>query len=131
MDHWEGSTGAPLGPDVPQELLEEMLWFFRAEDASPWNYSILALAAVVVIISIVLLGRSIKANRNRKMLPPEKQTPGVLHVAEAGTKDDNNLKTLQEILLSEDPNLARVEIELKESEVSSVLLPDPPESESS
>ncbi|XP_076984338.1 organic solute transporter subunit beta [Tamandua tetradactyla] len=130
MDHNEGAAGAPAGTVVPQELLEEMLWFFRVEDASPWNYSILALAAVVVTISIVLLGRSILANRNRKMLPPEKQTPAVLSVAEVGTKEDNGLSALKETLLSEKPNLAQVEIELKEREAASVLLSDPPEAES-
>jgi hypothetical protein len=31
--------------------------------ASPWNYSMFALAAVVVVISMVLLGRNIQAKR--------------------------------------------------------------------
>lgn len=64
------------------------------------------------------------------MLPPEKQTPEVLYLAEAGTKDENNLNILRETLLSEKPNLAQVEIELKDRDVPLVLLPDPQESES-
>lgn len=32
MPRGEGVTGAPAGTVVPQELLEEMLWFFRVED---------------------------------------------------------------------------------------------------
>lgn len=32
MVHSEGITRAPAGTVVPQELLEEMLWFFRVED---------------------------------------------------------------------------------------------------
>lgn len=32
MPHGEGVIGAPAGTVVPQELLEEMLWFFRVED---------------------------------------------------------------------------------------------------
>ncbi|XP_015996536.2 organic solute transporter subunit beta [Rousettus aegyptiacus] len=130
MVHSEGVTHAPAGTVVPQELLEEMLWFFRVEDASPWNISIFVLVGVVVLISAVLLGRSIKANRDQKMLPPEKQTPEVLYLAEAGTKDENNLNILRETLLSEKPNLAQVEIELKDRDVPLVLLPDPQESES-
>lgn len=63
MDFSEDVTGAPPGTLVPQELLEEMLWFYRVEDATPWNASMLALVAVVVVISFVLLGRSIQANR--------------------------------------------------------------------
>lgn len=64
------------------------------------------------------------------MRPPEKQTSEVLDLVEAGIKDDNNLSILRETLLSEKPNLAQVETELKERDVPSVLLPDPQESES-
>ncbi|XP_012309905.1 organic solute transporter subunit beta [Aotus nancymaae] len=130
MEHSQGAPGAPAGTVVPQELLEEMLWFFRVEDASPWNHSILALAAVVVMISMVLLGRSIQASRNQKTQPPEKETPEVLHLDEARTKDHNSLNNLRETLLSEKPNSAQVELELKERDVLSVFLPDIPETES-
>ncbi|XP_003901113.1 organic solute transporter subunit beta isoform X1 [Papio anubis] len=130
MEHSEGAPGDPAGTVVPQELLEEMLWFFRVEDASPWNHSILALAAVVVMISMFLLGRSIQASRKQKMQPPEKENPEVLHLDEARTKDHNNLNNLRETLLSEKPNSAQVELELKERDVLSVFLPDIPETES-
>lgn len=126
MPHGEGVTRAPVGTVVPQELLEEMLWFFRVEDATPWNISIFALVGVVVVISMVLLGRSIKANRKQKMLPREKQTPEVL--TEAGTKDDNTLNILRETLLSEKLNVAEVDIELKERKMPPYS--DPQESES-
>ncbi|XP_012500278.1 PREDICTED: organic solute transporter subunit beta [Propithecus coquereli] len=130
MAHSEGATGAPAGTVVPQELLEEMLWFFRVEDASPWNYSILALAAVVFVISMVLLGRSIQANRNRKKQPIEKETPEVLHLDDTGSKEQNSLNNLSKTLLSEQPNTAKVENELKESDVALVLLPHSPEIQS-
>uniref|UniRef100_A0A8C5Z3Y9 Uncharacterized protein n=1 Tax=Marmota marmota marmota TaxID=9994 RepID=A0A8C5Z3Y9_MARMA len=65
MDLSKEVIGVPAGTVVPQELLEEMVWVFRVEDGSPWNYSILALAAVVVVISLALLGRSIQANREQ------------------------------------------------------------------
>ena len=32
MEHSQVAPGAPAGTVVPQELLEEMLWFFRVED---------------------------------------------------------------------------------------------------
>ncbi|KAM9586207.1 organic solute transporter subunit beta [Trichechus inunguis] len=126
MDHSEGAAVAPAGIAVPQELLEEMLWFFRVEDASPWNYAILTLASMVIVISTVLLGRSILANRNRKMLPPQTQTPEVLDLAEAGNKDDSSMNTLKETLLSEKPHLAQVEIEFKEREMSTTASPPRP-----
>ncbi|XP_044086832.1 organic solute transporter subunit beta isoform X1 [Neovison vison] len=132
MDHSEGVIQAPAGTTVPQELLEEMLWFFRVEDASPWNYSIFALVGVVGVISFILLGRSIQAKRNQKLLgknKPEKQTPEVQDVAEAETREENKLNTLRETLLSENHNLGQVEIELQERVASLVLLPEPQESE--
>ncbi|XP_045864968.1 organic solute transporter subunit beta [Meles meles] len=136
MDHREGVIQAPAGTTVPQELLEEMLWFFRVEDASPWNYSIFALVGVVGVISFILLGRSIQARRNQKLLgknKPENQTPEVQDVAEVETRDDNKLNTLRETLLSENHNLGQVETEFEkltqERDVSLFLLPDPQESE--
>lgn len=130
MDHSEQVIGDPAGKVVPQELLEEMVWFFRVEDGSPWNYSMLALAAVVVVLSLTLLGRSIQANRNRKMQPQEQETPEVLHLDESRTKENNSLNNLTEILLSGNPNSAQVGTELIDKDVSMVLLPDLPETES-
>ncbi|KAM4832467.1 organic solute transporter subunit beta [Urocitellus parryii] len=129
MDQSKEVIGVPVGTVVPQELLEEMVWFFRVEDGSPWNYSILALSAVVMVISLALLGRSIQANRNRKMQPQEKVTPEALHLDESKTKENNSLNNLTEMLLSGNPNLAQVGPELKEKDVSTVLLPDPSETE--
>ncbi|KAM5337249.1 organic solute transporter subunit beta [Glossophaga mutica] len=110
MHPGEGAAQAPGGTVVPQKLLEEMLWFFRVEDASPWNISILVLVGVVVVVSIVLLRRNIKARRKQKKLPPAKQTPEVS--AETRTKDDNSVNIVRETLLSEKPDLAQEEIEL-------------------
>ncbi|KAM8907298.1 organic solute transporter subunit beta [Lycaon pictus] len=131
MDHSDGVTQAPAGTVVPQELLEEMLWVFRVEDASPWNYSMLALVGVVGMISFILLGRSIRANRNQKIRgrnKPEKQTPEDQDLAEAETRDDNNLNILRQTLLSEKENLVQVEIKLKEKDVS-LVFPELQESE--
>ncbi|KAG8510296.1 Organic solute transporter subunit beta [Galemys pyrenaicus] len=97
---------------------------------SPWNYSMFALTVVVVTISIFLLVRSIRTNRNKKMMPREKQTPGVPYSDEEETKDYNSQNLVTETLPSVKLNLTQMEIELKESNVSSVLLPEPEESES-
>ncbi|XP_044774225.1 organic solute transporter subunit beta [Neomonachus schauinslandi] len=136
MDHSEGVIQAPADTTVPQELLEEMLLFFWggkryqlhiSPQASPWNYSIFALVGVVGVISFVLLGRSIQANRNQKLLGKNK--PELQDLAEAETRDDNNLNILRETLLSDKHNLAQVAIELKEADAPLALLPDPQESE--
>ncbi|KAL6092635.1 hypothetical protein STEG23_006437 [Scotinomys teguina] len=122
--------GAAASPEVPQELLEEMIWFFRVEDAAPWNYSILVLAVVVVVISMVLLRRSILANRNRKKQPQDKETPQVLHLDDSRMKESSNLSNLRETLISEEPHLPPEGTELNEKDAPRIFLPDPQETES-
>ncbi|XP_020028464.1 organic solute transporter subunit beta [Castor canadensis] len=127
MDHREEALRVEASTVVSKELLEEMVWFFRVEDASPWNYSMFALAAVVVVISMVLLGRNIQAKRNRKMQLQEKETPEVHSLDDVGIKENNSLK---ETLISEKPNVDQVGTELKEKRVSLVLFPNPSKTES-
>ncbi|XP_040455783.1 organic solute transporter subunit beta [Falco naumanni] len=65
-DHTAGNVTLALGID--QEELEELLWFFRREDPSTWNYSILALSFVAMILGLVLLAINIVRNRKRKRM---------------------------------------------------------------
>ncbi|XP_023568372.1 organic solute transporter subunit beta [Octodon degus] len=130
MDQNEEAIGAPAGTAVPQELLEEMIWFFRVEDASAWNYSVLALTVVVVTFSLFLLVRSIQANRNRKLQPQEKETPEILQLNEAKTGSNNSLNNLKETLLTEKPALTMLGTESKERDDPVVLLPIPSETSS-
>ncbi|XP_007532430.1 organic solute transporter subunit beta [Erinaceus europaeus] len=132
MEHGQGLTP---GPDaVPQELLDEMLWVFRVEDASPWNYSMFVLVAVVLLTGGFLLRRSILANRNRKTQAPEKPTRGALSSVELearGDQEDNHLNVLTEtLLLAEKLPLAQEDLGLREKGGSSMSLPEPQESES-
>ncbi|XP_054692193.1 organic solute transporter subunit beta [Grus americana] len=64
-DHTAGNATLALG--IAQEELEELLWFFRREDPSTWNYSVLALSFVAMILGLFLLGINIARNRKRKM----------------------------------------------------------------
>ncbi|NXW66045.1 OSTB protein, partial [Eurystomus gularis] len=64
-EHTAGSTTLALGID--QEELEELLWFFRREDPSAWNYSILALLFVALILGLLLLAINVARNRKRKI----------------------------------------------------------------
>ncbi|NXU47883.1 OSTB protein, partial [Turnix velox] len=54
-----------LGMD--QAELEELLWFFRREDPSAWNYSVLALSFVAMILGLLLLSINVMRNRKRKI----------------------------------------------------------------
>ncbi|NXQ99914.1 OSTB protein, partial [Sagittarius serpentarius] len=64
-DHTAGNATLALGID-PEEL-EELLWFFRREDPSTWNYSILALSFVAMTLGLLLLAINIARNRKRKI----------------------------------------------------------------
>ncbi|XP_074736576.1 organic solute transporter subunit beta [Strix uralensis] len=64
-DHTAGNATLVLG--INQEELEELLWFFRREDPSVWNYSILVLSFVAMILGLFLLSINIVRNRKRKI----------------------------------------------------------------
>ncbi|XP_042543762.1 organic solute transporter subunit beta [Dipodomys spectabilis] len=131
MEPREEAVAAPDGPAVPQDLLEEMVWFFRVEDASPWNYSMLVLAVLVVVISMYLLARNIRANRQNKMQPQEKETPEGLQLEDSGAKPSSSLKDLRETLISGKPNLVQVgTFETEKTDVCQAFLPDATGSES-
>uniref|UniRef100_A0A452G6U4 SLC51 subunit beta n=1 Tax=Capra hircus TaxID=9925 RepID=A0A452G6U4_CAPHI len=125
MSYSEGLTGAPPITEVPLELLEEVLWLFRVEDGNPNHCSSL----LVPPHREPTFNSVLSPPRNQKKLPPEKQTPEVLYLAEGGNKDENNLTILTETLLSEKPTLAQGEMEAKYRDVPLVHLPDPQESE--
>ncbi|XP_012865528.1 PREDICTED: organic solute transporter subunit beta [Dipodomys ordii] len=131
MEPREEAVVAPASTAVPQDLLEEMVWFFRVEDASPWNYSMLVLAALVVVISMYLLARNIRANRQSKLQPQEKETPEGLQLEDSGAKPSSSLKDLRETLISGNPNLVQVgTFEAEKTDVCQAFLPDATESES-
>ncbi|NWI28318.1 OSTB protein, partial [Sula dactylatra] len=64
-DHAAGNVTFALG--ISEEELEELLWFFRREDPSAWNYSVLALSFVALILGLFLLAINIVRNRKRKI----------------------------------------------------------------
>ncbi|XP_051012636.1 organic solute transporter subunit beta [Acomys russatus] len=124
------AEGDAASPEVSQELLEEMISLFRAEDAAPWNYSMLVLAVLVVVVSMTLLRRSILANRNRKKQPQDKEAPEDLCPDDPQTKENSSLSNLRETLISEKPDLAPGDPELNGKDTALVFLPNPQESES-
>ncbi|XP_054372234.1 organic solute transporter subunit beta [Molothrus aeneus] len=65
-EHTAGNVTLPLGLELEQ--LEELLWFFRREDSSTWNYSVLALSLATMILGLILLTINIVRNRKRKIL---------------------------------------------------------------
>ncbi|XP_068814731.1 organic solute transporter subunit beta isoform X2 [Struthio camelus] len=65
---YEPTAGnATLALGMAPGQLEELLWFFRREDPSTWNYTILALSFVVLLLGLFLLAINVVRNRKRKM----------------------------------------------------------------
>ncbi|NXJ64646.1 OSTB protein, partial [Rostratula benghalensis] len=65
QDSTAGNITLVLG--VTEVQLEQLLWFFRREDPSTWNYSILAISLVAMILGLVLLSLNVLQNRKRKI----------------------------------------------------------------
>ncbi|XP_060116162.1 organic solute transporter subunit beta [Heteronotia binoei] len=60
-----GSPHPEMDLMIP-ETLQDMIWFFRTEDSSIWNYYILSLSLAVLLLGVMLLAINVVANRNRK-----------------------------------------------------------------
>ncbi|XP_070618204.1 organic solute transporter subunit beta [Erythrolamprus reginae] len=87
----------PSEDTISPEMLQEMLWLFRREDPSAWNYSILGLSILVLLIGVVLLGANIRANRKQKIL---------LSHQEVTPLDDGEVKQAFVLLTKESPDQA-------------------------
>ncbi|XP_072470223.1 organic solute transporter subunit beta isoform X2 [Notamacropus eugenii] len=117
-----GQFEALPGPGLSEKELEEMLWLYRTEDATPWNIAVLVLSFVVLVLNIFLLWRNIAANRNQKMNSQDKPPVETKSSFETVTnkedpvpqKDDNSLYILKEKLLSQNQNPEQEMTELKE-----------------
>ncbi|CAM4530212.1 organic solute transporter subunit beta [Lepidochelys kempii] len=115
--------GNPIS-GMSQEQLQEMLWFFRTEDSSTWNYSILVLSFVVLFLGLLLLGINIMANRNRKIIlmceqaakpaEPEAKPPFV------DLKEDNNLNPFMQDLLPKGQRPGEVLVQWKDGSVTAL-----------
>ncbi|KAM6426269.1 organic solute transporter subunit beta [Liasis olivaceus] len=120
----EGLTN-PSEDTVPVEVLQEALWFYRREDPSAWNYCILGLSFLVLLIGVVLLGANIKANRNHKK-PLQKQGYEVSLPNEAEMKqafvllNKENLDPAGEDLLTKASNVGEVMVRWKDGNMTAL-----------
>ncbi|NXO36312.1 OSTB protein, partial [Locustella ochotensis] len=97
-EHTTANVTLPLGLELEQ--LEELLWFFRTEDPSSWNYSVLALSLATMILGLVLLAINIVRNRKRKILMNEEASQTA---QEADLDAKQALMPVQEYSLAEPP----------------------------
>ncbi|KAJ7309525.1 hypothetical protein JRQ81_007571 [Phrynocephalus forsythii] len=115
------------GDQVPPEMLQELLWLFREEDPSTWNYCILGLSCLVLVIGFFLLGSNIKANRSRKVALPQEEGYESVQADEAEMKPRSMLMAEE---VSTDPapenshpqvqNMGQVTIQWKDGNVTNL-----------
>ncbi|NXS91834.1 OSTB protein, partial [Jacana jacana] len=92
------ASNITLALGISEVQLEELLWFFRREDSSAWNYSVLAISLVAMILGLILLSLNILQNRKRKRstyIGAERMVP------QAELEAKQALMSLQEYSLAE------------------------------
>ncbi|XP_029431328.1 organic solute transporter subunit beta isoform X2 [Rhinatrema bivittatum] len=117
------------GMGLTEEQLQHLLWLFRTEDASAWNYSILGLSFAGLLLGCLILGMNIMANRNRKLLHRYKTEPEAPRTAEAGKKQATELPRDSKPLKKEEDeqNLGDITIQWKDGNVTSLYNNTPEE----
>ncbi|XP_062998369.1 organic solute transporter subunit beta [Elgaria multicarinata webbii] len=125
QDDAESISNFDGGAAMPAEALQGLLWLFRTDDMPAWNYSILSLSVMVLLIGIVLLGTSIKANKNRKVTCLHKDEYEDKQPDETETKqgfmalkESNNSDNPAENLLPNAQNAGQVMIQWKDGNVT-------------
>ncbi|XP_014461566.2 organic solute transporter subunit beta isoform X1 [Alligator mississippiensis] len=125
------NTGEMEGDTTPaaslsQEQLNDLLWFFRREDSSTWNYSILALSFLVLCLGLLLLGMNVTANRKRKILLYKKAAEATLS-AETGVKqvfmpvmEQSDLNPLTQDLLPKEQKPGDVLVQWRDGTVTAL-----------
>uniref|UniRef100_A0A8C8VQG5 Ricin B lectin domain-containing protein n=1 Tax=Pelusios castaneus TaxID=367368 RepID=A0A8C8VQG5_9SAUR len=115
------------GIDAFQEQLQGLLWFFRREDPSTWNYCILALSFVVLFLGLLLLGINIMGNRRRKIILVYKEAAEVTKLTESEAKppflqleEVGNLAPVTQGLLSKEQRPGEVQVQWKDGNVTTL-----------
>ncbi|XP_054858837.1 organic solute transporter subunit beta [Eublepharis macularius] len=124
QDISEGSINTEMDLMSPEKL-QELIWFFRTEDPSAWNYCILALSAAVLFLGIILLMINVTANRNRKATVLysegyEAAQPDETEMKQAfvSLKEDGHSETAADDLLPKVQNVGEVMIQWKDGNVT-------------
>ncbi|XP_061451826.1 organic solute transporter subunit beta [Rhineura floridana] len=115
---------------ISPEMLQELLWFFRKDDPSTWNYCILGLSVLVLLVGMVLLGRNVMANRARKRKEGyEASQPDETETKQAfvSLKEDGNSVPLAENLLPQAENAGQVMIQWKDGNITALFADTPEE----
>ncbi|KFQ22122.1 Organic solute transporter subunit beta, partial [Merops nubicus] len=112
-EHRAASVILALGID--REELEELLWFFRREDPSRWNYSILALSSLALVLGLLLLAVNITRNRKRKIhLDGQAARAAELEATQA-------LVPVQQELQAQDQKAGDVVVQWKDGTITSLF----------
>ncbi|XP_034986938.2 organic solute transporter subunit beta [Zootoca vivipara] len=128
------NSGKPETEEMPSAMLQELLWFFRREESTTWNYCILGLSVLVLLVGIVLLWKNIAANRAQKVAllhqegyvasqPDETE----MNQAFVPLKEHNNSGSPTENFLPKVENAGQVTIHWKDGNVTTMFAGAPEE----
>ncbi|XP_030045618.1 organic solute transporter subunit beta [Microcaecilia unicolor] len=117
------STVVP-GTGMSEEELQQLLWIYRTQDPSAWNYSMLAISLAGLFLGLLILGMNIMANRNQKIVNRYKteleatRTMGAEKQATLTLKDDDSLK--QDPFLDTVQTQGKITVRWKDGHVTSL-----------
>ncbi|XP_073320801.1 uncharacterized protein [Pagrus major] len=67
---------------MTEEQREYLRWFYRTEDSTTWNFVLLGLAFVCLLVGFLLLGMGAMANKNRKEIAKYKAAAALAQKSE-------------------------------------------------
>ncbi|XP_072004754.1 organic solute transporter subunit beta [Engystomops pustulosus] len=111
-----------------QRKMQKAIYFYRTGDLTAWNYTILALSLLGLMLGLFLLSKNILNNRKRKMIAmymaakQEEEANGkqaVLVIEKDGPKEDT---------IKKEPQPGDITVQWKDGQVSS-LYTDTPEAD--
>lgn len=98
-----------------EEQMNNIRWFYRTEDPSAWNYSILALSLVGLLLGVFILARNMITNRKRKH--------DILYTPAAMDMKSTGLEPKQAtVLLTEDNSPLRQDLGLDDPEAGDIVV---------
>ncbi|XP_028562811.1 organic solute transporter subunit beta isoform X2 [Podarcis muralis] len=127
-------SGKTETEEMPSAMLQELLWFFRREESTTWNYCILGLSVLVLLVGIVLLWKNIAANRAQKIALMHQEAyaagqPDETEMKQAFVplKEDNNSGSPPENFLPKVENAGQVTIHWKDGNITTMFADAPEE----
>ncbi|XP_075711405.1 organic solute transporter subunit beta [Rhinoderma darwinii] len=129
-DASSGQNQAITPNSEAQKRLERAIYFYRTGDLTAWNYTILALSLLGLLLGLFLLSKNILNNRKRKMIAMYKMNMALKNEESDGkqavlTLEKENLPQ-EDALLKKEVQPGDITVQWKDGQITS-LYTDAPE----